>query len=160
MRVSSWPTGLKIQPGQGCICWESGNLFLLPKKELFAWASRSLIRSLLPTGCNVPWGANSLSPMCPASFSNVLSILYSLSGFPILCLVAQLCPTLCDPMDYIARQAPLSIRILQARILEWVAYSFSRGTSRPRDWTRVSCVAGGFFTSWATRESPLPFLDA
>ena len=46
--VSSWPRGLKIQPGQGCICWESGSLFLLLRKELFAWSSRSLIRSLLP----------------------------------------------------------------------------------------------------------------
>ena len=40
--------------------------------------------------------------------------------------------------------------ILQARILEWVAYPFSRGSSQPRDWTQVSCIAGGFFTSWVT----------
>ena len=42
--------------------------------------------------------------------------------------------------------------ILQTRILEWVAFafSFSRGSSQPRDWTQVSCLAGGFFTSWAT----------
>ena len=39
------------------------------------------------------------------------------------------------------------------RILDWVAYPFSRGSSRPRNWTRVSCIAGGFFTSWATREA-------
>ena len=45
--------------------------------------------------------------------------------------------------------------ILQARILEWVAFPFSRGSSRPRNWTRVSCIAGGFFTSWATREAEL-----
>ena len=38
------------------------------------------------------------------------------------------------------------------RILEWVAIPFSRGSSRPRNWTRVSCIAGGFFTSWDTRE--------
>ena len=42
--------------------------------------------------------------------------------------------------------------ILQARILEWVAFPFSRGASHPRDWTQVSCIAGGFFTSWATRK--------
>ena len=36
--------------------------------------------------------------------------------------------------------------------LEWVAMPFSRGSSQPRDWTQVSCIAGGFFTSWATRE--------
>ena len=41
-------------------------------------------------------------------------------------------------------------RICQARVLEWVAISFSRGCSRPRDWTRVSCIAGRGFTLWAT----------
>ena len=42
--------------------------------------------------------------------------------------------------------------ILQARILKWVGISFSRGSSQPRNGTQVSCLAGGFFTSWATRE--------
>ena len=46
-----------------------------------------------------------------------------------------------------ARQALLSMGILQARILEWVATPSSRGSSRPRNQTRVSCIAGGFFTS-------------
>ena len=41
--------------------------------------------------------------------------------------------------------------ILQARILEWVAVPFSRGSSQHRDWTQVFCVAGRFFISWATR---------
>ena len=52
--------------------------------------------------------------------------------------------------------------IVQARILEWVAFPFSRGSSQPRDQTQVSRIAGGFFTSWATREAPnlgeLPFI--
>ena len=39
------------------------------------------------------------------------------------------------------------------RILEWVAYSFSRASSRPRNQTRISCIAGGFFTNWAIREA-------
>ena len=39
------------------------------------------------------------------------------------------------------------------RILEWVAYPFSRGSSQPRNWTGVSCIASGFFTSWATRKA-------
>ena len=43
--------------------------------------------------------------------------------------------------------------ILQARILEWVAYPFSRGSSQLRDQTQVSHIAGKFFTSWATREA-------
>ena len=41
------------------------------------------------------------------------------------------------------------------RVLEWVAYPFSRGTSWPRSWTGVSCIAGGFFTGWASREAPV-----
>ena len=41
-----------------------------------------------------------------------------------------------------------------SRILEWVAYSFSRGSSQPRNQTRVSCIVGIFFTRWATREAP------
>ena len=44
--------------------------------------------------------------------------------------------------------------ILQARILEWVAISFSRGSSQPRDWTLVSCIAGEFFAVWARRGAP------
>ena len=43
--------------------------------------------------------------------------------------------------------------VLQARILQWVAFPFSRGSSQPRDRTHVSCIAGRFFTSWATREA-------
>ena len=57
------------------------------------------------------------------------------------------CPTLCDPMGYTVHG------ILQARILEWVAYPFTRGSSQPRDQTQVSYIASGFFTSWATREA-------
>ena len=55
--------------------------------------------------------------------------------------VAQSYPTLCNPMDYTIHG------ILQARILEWVAFPFSSGSSRPRDRTGVSCIAGGFFTN-------------
>ena len=40
------------------------------------------------------------------------------------------------------------------RILEWVAYPFSSGSFQPRNWTRVSCIAGRFFTNWAFREAP------
>ena len=56
---------------------------------------------------------------------------------------AEMCPTLCDTVH----------GILQARILEWVSYTFSRGFSWPRNRTGVSCIARGFFTSWATREA-------
>ena len=56
--------------------------------------------------------------------------------------VAQSGLTLCNPMDYTVHG------ILQARILEWVAFPFSRGSSQPRDQTQVSCVAGRFFTAF------------
>ena len=55
--------------------------------------------------------------------------------------VTQLCLTLHDPMDYTVHG------ILQAGILEGVAFPFSRGSSQPRDGTQASCIAGGFFTS-------------
>ena len=55
--------------------------------------------------------------------------------------VAQSCPTLCNPVDYTVHG------ILHARILEWVAFPFSRGSSQSRDQTQVYRIAGGFFTS-------------
>ena len=65
------------------------------------------------------------------------------------CSVAQSCPSLCDPIN---RSLPGSSvhGTFQARILEWVAISFSRGSSQPRDWTQVSCTARSFFPIWAT----------
>ena len=67
-------------------------------------------------------------------------------------LVSKSCPTLCDAMD--CSPAGSSVHgILQARILEWVSISFSRGSSQPRNWTWVSCIAGRFFTNWAMREA-------
>ena len=59
----------------------------------------------------------------------------------------------------VAPQAPLSIGILQARILEWVAMPFRRGSCRPRDQTQVSCLVGKFFTIWATREAQIYATD-
>ena len=49
--------------------------------------------------------------------------------------------------------------ILQVRILEWVAYHFSSGSSQPRNQTGVSCIAGRFFTSWAVREAQIDSMD-
>ena len=43
--------------------------------------------------------------------------------------------------------------VLQARVVEWVAFPFSRGSSQPRDQTQVFCITGRFFTGWATREA-------
>ena len=67
--------------------------------------------------------------------------------------VAPWCPTLCDSMDYTVHG------ILRARTLEWAAFPFSRGSSRPRNRTRVSCIAGGFFTNWAIKEAQKEIWD-
>ena len=75
-------------------------------------------------------------------------VLYSLC----FCLVAKLCPTLCNPVD--CNPPDSSVHgISQARTLEWVAMPFSRASSQPRDQTQVSCIAGRFLTTWATREA-------
>ena len=65
------------------------------------------------------------------------------------CLVIKSCLTLCNPMDCNLPASSVR-RISQAWILECDAISFSKRSSRPRDWTLVSCVAGGFSTIWAT----------
>ena len=66
-------------------------------------------------------------------------------------LVAQSCPALCNATDYSPPGSSVC-GILQARILEWVVIPFMR-SSQLRDQTWVSCIAGGFFTVWATREA-------
>ena len=65
-------------------------------------------------------------------------------------IITQSSPTLCDPMDC-SLPGSSAHEILQARIL----IPFSRWSSRPRGWTWVSCIAGRFFTIWATREACL-----
>ena len=65
----------------------------------------------------------------------------------VIVKVARSCPTFFDPMEYRVHGN------LQARTLEWVAFPFSRGSSQPRDLTQVSCITGGFFTIWVTREA-------
>ena len=68
--------------------------------------------------------------------------------------VAQSCPTLLNPMDCSLPGSSIH-GIFQARVLESVAISFSRGSSQPRDQTGVSCIVGRCFTVWATREQML-----
>ena len=65
--------------------------------------------------------------------------------------VTQSCPTLCDPMDCSLPGSSVH-GIFQAIVLEWIAISFSSGSSRPRDGTQVSCIVDRRFTIWATRE--------
>ena len=83
---------------------------------------------------------------------NYLRILPTISLHPHCVLVAQSCLTLFDPMDCSSSGSPVH-GTLQARILEWVAIPFSRGSSPPRNWIQVSSIMGRFFTTLATREA-------
>ena len=79
--------------------------------------------------------------------ANIIKDMAMRSSWTLCERVAQLCATLCDPMDYTVHG------ILQARILQWVAYPFFSGLSWPRSRTGISCIAGRFFTNWAIREA-------
>ena len=74
------------------------------------------------------------------ALSFVLNLNFSKKYRCYCCLVAKLCPILCDPIDCSLPGSSVH-GILQARTLAWVAISFSRGTSQPRDRTGLSCIA-------------------
>ena len=96
---------------------------------------------------------NSSFPQSTARWARYYKCICRFRG--ALCvLVTQSCTTLCDPMDCSPPGSSVH-GIFQARILECVAIPFSRGSSWPRDWTQVSCIAGRFFTFWGTREAPM-----
>ena len=97
------------------------------------------------------WGhtLNILLPELEFILSLARSLTYEISLCCVLCSVAQSCPTLYNPMDC----SPLSMGVLQARILERVVIPSSRGSSQPRDRTQVSHTASRFFTIWATRKA-------
>ena len=97
-----------------------------------------------------------LSRCISISYLHYQSHQFTFLNFVSVCmcvLFSQSCLTLCGPLDCSPTCSSVH-GILQARILEWVAISFSRGSSWPRDQTWVSCIAGRFFTVWATREAP------
>ena len=78
-----------------------------------------------------------------------------------LCVCAQSCPTLCDPLNCNLPGSSV-YGIFQTRILEEIAFSYSRGSSWPRDWTHISCVsciASGFFTTESSWKSCCPRLS-
>ena len=103
-----------------------------------AYINSKCPRNASCVSCSLP-----LSPLCPAL--SCLCLAKSKSE------VTQLSPTLWDPTD--CSSPGFSVHgIFQARVLEWVAFTFSRGSSLPRDQTRVSCIIGRRFTVWATRE--------
>ena len=80
----------------------------------------------------------------------LLSLFYS--GHEVrCCLVAQSCPTLCNPVDCGPPGSSVDGILLS---MEWVAISFSRGSSQTRDWTCVSCIGRWILYHWATGEAP------
>ena len=161
-----------------CLKWQcSPNLFSCPDRvrtQSGAWGFRldgyglsALATSLhkkhsshLYQSCHCDW--RSLTPGVSSrdgelgdgkQFALALQISPRLLALLLLWLVIQSCPTLCDPIDCSPPGSSFH-GILQARILEWVAIPFSRGSPWPRDQTQVSCMAGRFFTIWAMREAP------
>ena len=92
------------------------------------------------------------------SILNFFYIYYSLKYYyyeneSVKVLVAQPCPSVCNPMDC-SPPGYCVHGIFQVRVLKWVAIPFSKGSSQPRDQTWVFCTAGRFFSIWATREAP------
>ena len=95
---------------------------------------------------------NLLFYMSALSWLAWFAFFLDISGWKWKCQVAQSGLTLCDPMGCSPPGSSVP-GILQARILKWVAISFSRESSQPRDRTQVSCIAGRFFINWAIREA-------
>ena len=113
--------------------------------KLWGVGSHFLLQGIFPT--------QTLNPcLCSSCIAGGLFTCWAFGESEIESEVAQSCPTLCDPMD--CSLLGFSVHgIFQARILEWVAISFSRGSSQPKDRTQVSCIAGRRFILWATREA-------
>ena len=100
---------------------------------------------------------SSINPVSPPMFQAheiTCSLTNDLLWKKVKMFITQSCPTLCDPMDCSPPGSSVH-GILSARILEWVAIPFSRGSSQARDQTQVSCNASRFFTIWATREASM-----
>ena len=105
-----------------------------------------------------PWGCGRVGQDLGTKQQQLLhghaqQLMNDVKGEKVKVSVAPSCPFLCESMD--CSPPGFSVHgILQARILEWVAIPFFRGSSQPKYQTQVSCIAGGFFTVWATREAP------
>ena len=136
------------------------------------WAhAQRISRSLLGRGSCIRWGtaAGWCNRVCLKNieksaqevicsfihpfFKYLLSV-YLLSDIILhVCVLSCFSPTLCDPMDCSLPGSSV-YGIFWARMLEWVAMSSSRILSQCRDWTRISCIVGIFFTTSTTREAP------
>ena len=124
--------------------------YFAPNKTLLT--TLTLCFSFQPTLAYEAWLATLLL-LCQTPLQETLIGSPRLQHSVCVCvLVVQSCPTLYDPTNY--SPPGFSVHgIPQARILEWIATPFSRGSRRPRDRTLVSCISGRFFTVWATGKS-------
>ena len=115
-------------------------------------ASLSTLSVMRHFHCNHSGGCVVAVPLWTLTFSCAYQPLGHCVCACVCVLIAQSCPTLCNPMDCSLPGSAVQ-GILQSRILEWVAIPLSRESSWPKDWTWVSCIAGRFVTVWATREA-------
>ena len=104
-----------------------------------------LLQGIFPTQ-----GSNPGLPHCRQTLYQ-LNYQGSLNALQRKVLVAQSWPTFSNPMDCSLPGSSVH-RILEARILDWIAISFSKESSQSRDWTWITCIASRLFTVWATRE--------
>ena len=96
---------------------------------------------------------NSFSGILSTHFKDYIAQCYNVVFMiHVWVLVSQSSLTFFDPMDCSPPDSSVH-GVFQARMLEWVAIPFSRASSWSRDWTQISCIAGGLFTVWATREA-------
>ena len=107
------------------------------------------------SGLPFPSPRESFRPRDRTQVSHIVDrrfIIWATRECRIMCVSHSSCPTLCNPIDYSLLGSSVH-GILQSRILEWVSIPFSRESSWPRNWTQIFCIAGRFFTIWATREA-------
>ena len=121
-KVETWESDFLIHPSW--CCWSEG--YTLRGKDLHTTDLKGMIL--------FKWPRDTVR----AKEQGVLSVLNCTPDIYMHAKSLQLCPAFCDPVDSVARQAPLSRGILQARILEWVARPSSRGSSWPRNRTQIS----------------------
>ena len=142
-----------------CLCNPSlGNLSRVYRIYPGLLKSIYQVKSNYISGLTISWKMCAFLPLYHPYISDEISLCF----FCVLdgeSEVTQSCPTLWNPMDCSLPGSSVH-GIFQAIVLEWIAISFSRGSSQPRDWTWVSRIVDRLFTIWATREVLCPCLDS
>ena len=133
-----------LKPGLPHCRWILYQLSHLGSPRILEWGAYPFSRGSSNPGIEPGSQRCKLNSLPTEPSGKPLSLHYCLDGMCV-CEVAQSCPTLCDPMDCSLTGSSVH-GIFQARVLEWVAISFSRGSSPPRNRTPVSRIAGRCFT--------------